>query len=238
MAIARTGSVGVYNSGLTNSGNTTISVPADATFAIVCVSTYRNSAAYLSGGSVTLGGQSMSAGLIKESTAQMMGGIWYLVNPPTGDQSLAWDWSGTGNPAEDNMFHYAFYNGVDTSSPVRSSGGQQVASGTASTGVLTALSGDFIVAFGWVFESTGSTPIIGWTNATEVREDVSSVFDTNNHIAYAEASPSGDVTITRTITAGADGGIVAVIMVPAAGGGTIPHNPVGFPFYGPLGGPL
>jgi hypothetical protein len=139
------------------------------------------------------------------------------------------------------MFTWVAYKGVAS---IRQAYGNQDRTGSgqnSSTGVLTSSSGDVIsvAVFGY-HDETNEASVTTWSPAgvTEVTEWEQ--YNVNfSDMTLAEHSSTGNVTIATTAVANYDdGGIMAVIMVPAAGGGSVPHNPFGFPLFGPLGGPL
>lgn len=213
MAIERIGSL-VQNGGAgagstANTGSFSASVPSDATLAIVGVSGYVGSGGgYFTDGGMTLGGTSMSEVTGGDAdTAFFMGTLFYLVSPATGTQTIAWDWEGTGTAEHAVVLVYGFYKGIDTADPVRDTYGTQNATGTYATDTMTAVSGDWVIAWGHQFnwESTYS-----WTNATEVAEyNQNSTGSTS--ASWAEGQPSGDVIVTAECTPATDGGITAIV---------------------------
>lgn len=195
-SVSRTGSVtDIHNN--VNSGSQSITVPSDATLAIVTANGFYNQANYFSSGSVTLGGDTMSVGRSDDSDITYeFSAIFYLINPSTGSQTLAWDWAGSNAPSSGVHIHYAFYKDIDTSSLIRDTGGQQTATGTATTGSMTAQTGDMAIAIAHGYDS--SLPSFNWTNATETDDDQYNF----SASSYAEATPSGNITITATQTGG------------------------------------
>jgi len=241
MAIARTGySASAINPGTADTGSFDITVPAGTDCLIVFVTGYESSANIFTaaGAGVTL--ESAAADAIvtgsDASTSAYMGAAWVFLNPTAGaGQTVAWDWAGVlADPA---MFTWVAYSGIAS---IRQAFGNQIASGNRSTGVLTSSSGDVIsvAVFGYK-GSTSEASVTTWSNATEVTE-WNQINVNSSDMTLAEHESTGDVTIATTALVNYnDGGIMAVIMVPAAAGGSaIPHNPMGFPFFGPLGGPL
>jgi hypothetical protein len=94
--------------------------------------------------------------------------IYYLVLPDTGaGKSLKYDWTGTNSaPAgAEPTISVTFWKGIDTASPVRSSGFQgEVASRFhAVTGTMTAQNGDLVVAMvGGYWTGTAEGSIDVW----------------------------------------------------------------------------
>lgn len=215
MAIVRTGSVSTFEFS-ENAHSTAVTVPADAEFCFVGVTGYDlgPTASYFSSGTLTLGGQAMTAIAGDGNSGMFMGAVFYKTLPLTGSQTLAWDWAGTSNAGNGVMFLVAFYKGLDTASPIRSQDAGQQAANPHATGTLTALSGDLIVAWMWQFASADST--ITWTGATEVQAVTPTL---NADGSLAEASPTGNQTVSASGSDNQDGGIVAIVLTPAGGGG-------------------
>lgn len=213
MAITRTGSVSTITTGNTNNtGSASITVPSDATLAIVVLSGWYNLTNYFSNGSITLNGVSFNITLarIDSDATNFYGLIGYLVNPSIGTQTLAWDWSGTSSPNDPPIIKVVYYNGIDTSSPIRSSYGGQNSGTSFSTTSLTAQTGDLIFSVAPLFTYSGHKTVT-WTNATE--------FDTGatgqSDISLAENSTvTGNTTVSFTV-AYTDGGIGAFVLKPA-----------------------
>jgi hypothetical protein len=183
MAVERIGSVVTLTSGANNSSNA-VTVPSDAELIVVLVGGFRNVTNYFTGGSVTLGGEALTAAIVGDgNTAETMLAGFYRANPLTGSRTLAWDWVGTAVASTGVVLHVAFYKGLDTSDPIRWSSADQGGVSLAAT----AVSGDLVAAVG-ASEDAGHT----WTNATEA---VETLFN-NVRVSMAEASPSGDVTVS------------------------------------------
>lgn len=96
-----------------NSDSTSVEVPETTTCALLAVSGLGGSANFFSGGTVTLGGESMILETNADSNGSLSGvAIWTLFFPPTGTQTLAWDWSGSSAPSGGVQLYPAFYAGV------------------------------------------------------------------------------------------------------------------------------
>lgn len=223
--IARTGSPTLAGYTRTNTGTYTITVPADAEIIVVGVTGYYNTANYFTGGGMTCtkGASDIVMSEVAQgnaSTSYFMGAMFYLVSPDTGaSKSLKWDWSGTGTPDNGVPCVYAFYKGIDTSSPVRDSDGAQGADG-ATTPTLTAQSGDLIVAWGWNYRTdmSGQTPAFtGVTNVGESEEfNLAYVdADTRGCGMWGEGSPTGNQTVQYDANPNNDGGVCAIVLQPA-----------------------
>lgn len=178
MAVTRTGSIEYFES-VANSGNHSITVPSDAEIVIVGVGGNRDVVNFLDLGnppddntaSLTINSVQMKVGRCEDSTSltNECCGIFYLVNPATGSQTLAYDWSGSNVFTAGGQFYVAYYKGVDTADPIRDRGGEHTDDTDATTGTLTVSTGDMIVA---VAEMYGAdTDVIQWTNATEADQD-------------------------------------------------------------------
>lgn len=222
VAPTRTGSISSFTNSA-NSGSTSITIPADATMLIVGVSGYHPTTNYFSGGSMTIGGNAMTAVAADGDTSAFMGTLFYLFNPPTGSQTLAWDWIGTNAPNNGILFAWGAYKDLDTSG-IRSSSGTQQAANPHTTGTLTAQSGDLIVAFVEQYASSNAT--FTWTSATEISEFTNFI---SADASWAEASPTGNQTVSASSSNDSDGGIMAIVLKPAAGGSAslvVPSNPM------------
>ena len=214
MAIERIGNLTRIQSNV-NSDSQSISVPNDATLIVVGVSGY-SGAGYFANGSITLNGSALTELAADSNGSYTQGLLGYLVNPSTGTQTLAWDWDGTGAPAAGVILVYGFYKGVDTASLVRDSYSlQQAYAATIQTDTMTASDGDYAIA--WV-GGYGSSATFSWTNATKVADfDVASGYNTTLG-TWAEATLSGNTQIT--CTGNIDMCIMALVLKPAAAGGT------------------
>lgn len=200
MSVTRTGSVGSIQSAL-NSSSQAITVPSDAEIIVVSAGGYEPVASYFSGGAVTLNSVPLTVGRADDTdTAKVMSAMFYLVNPATGSQTLAWDWVGTTTPDVGVQIYYSFYKGVNKASPIRDSQGiQQTGSTSVSRTVANTQPGDMICAYSHMEQNNPNYPTgIDWTNATEVTENA---YNKSNN-AYAENSAGADVTVTATGTGG------------------------------------
>lgn len=212
----------------TNSGtvSSTITVPSDAEIVLVGVSTWATVANYLTSGSMTFTKNSVDTTMTAvtggdSNTGMFYGTIFYLLAPDTGtNKSLKWDWSGTTTMVNYPLFSITFWRGIDTSSPVRHSGGSQASALPYTTPTLTAQSGDLIVAWAHGFaEAEGS--VDSWSNLTLLSQLAKVSFDSSDG-AWATGSPSGNTTVgASTGTNWDDGGISAVVLKPATSSSSI-----------------
>jgi len=198
-----------------NSGTTSVSVAADAEFFAVCLSGFENTASFFSAGTLTLGGTARTGVVAFDAdTTKFQGALFYWTLPATGTQTLAWDWAGANAAQEGALFAYGSYKGIDTASPIRSSNGAQQATNPHATSTLTAQSGDLIVACMTQFANVEST--VTWTGATEV-VGFTKVGGADG--SWAEASPTGNQTVSASGSDNQDGGIGAIVLKAPGGGG-------------------
>jgi hypothetical protein len=198
--VTRIGSVGSIQSSA-DSGSQAITVPSDAEIIIVSVGGYHGTASRFSGGTLTLNGVSLTVGRADDTSASLaMSAMFYLLNPATGSQSLAWNWAGTTAMIIGAQVYYSFYKGINKGNPIRDSQGiQSTGSTSVNRTVANTKAGDMICAYSHMEQNNPNYPTaIGWANATEVREDA---YNKSNN-AYAENSDGVDVTITATGTGG------------------------------------
>lgn len=213
MAITRIGSITSVAIGNANTGSTSITVPSDAQLIVVGVSGFPidASASFFSGGSLKLNGVALTAVATDTNSSAFEGALFYLNLPATGSQTLAWDWGGTGNVLDGPLVAYGFYKGIDANGPVRSSSGVQAGVDPHMSGTLTAQSGDLIVAWGSHFVSNTDRSF-SWTGATEV-QGFTNVGNADG--SWAEASPTGNQTVSYTCSENSDGGVAAIVLKPA-----------------------
>lgn len=227
MAITEAGTrqqFGVNNSANTGNVTTALTVPADAEFAIVHISGY-GAANFHSGGTMTLAAVTMTSfggGAADSSTGAWQAAGFYLNLPSTGSgKTLAWDWAGTGTAGDSNHnFGVTFWKGIDTTSPVRDSD-SATNSNTfpQNTPTLTCVSGDLIVAHfgGFAVASDGSGAVTAWNNLTSLAELTHNSFA---ELSLATGSPTGNTTVgVQTVTGYGEGGLLALVLKPAAAGG-------------------
>src|ERR1044072_6699803 len=117
MAITQTSATGEVAKVTTNSGSASVTVPADAEIMIVGVSANDTGANYISGGTMTIAGASMTAITGGDaSTSFWDAGAFYKLLPTTGTQTLAWDFAGTNAPSGGGaIISYTFWKGINTS---------------------------------------------------------------------------------------------------------------------------
>lgn len=216
MAITRTGSIIEFHAVVdgANSGTENVTVPADAEIMIVGVVGYITGVSPFSGGTLTIAGASMTYIGGDADVSKMTGGMFYKVLPATGAQTLAWDWAGTNTMEGGTHFVYAFYKGINTSGAIRDDDATQQASSPHTSNTLTAQSGDLIVAYSWQFVSSTDATFT-WTGATE-----QSAFTNLGQVddSWAEASPTGNQTVSTSVSESSDGGIAAIVLIAASAG--------------------
>jgi hypothetical protein len=231
MAVTQIGSLAENQCGTGATGSFDVTVPNDADVIVVGV---HGLGAYDAQFTLTTSGVSIEGtacevevtqGNTSASTfqsAMWVGNVVALRGSTTA--TIAWAWRGT--LANDARMVYGFYKGVDmTSFPtsaVRDQDGVQDGdmSGGATTPSLTASSGDRIVA--WASGYTGGTP--GGPTWTSPIASVTNYLTpyASGVASWAEGNPTGNMAVAETAWATVDdGGICAVVLIPAAGGGQI-----------------
>ena len=182
MAVTRTGSVGEFHEDSLGAESDTVTVPSDATLMVVMACGYSENDMFDLGvaddgeiTNVTLNSDTF-INIEEIGDDQAESPYWYgassqfyLVNPSTGSQTLAWDWIGNGNAGEGVHIQYAFYKGVDTADPVRDRD-NAAGYGNQTTDTLDAEDGDMIVA-GCYHWTDGGGGDVSWTNATEALDN-------------------------------------------------------------------
>ena len=210
--------------------STTITVPSDATFVIVGVSSYAGSADYFSGGSMTFTKGSADTAMTSAITGANSGdhsstswgtAMFYLTAPDTGtNKTLKWDWAGSGTIPSGNepLISILFLKGVNQTTPVRgAAGGQGTSSVPFTTNSLGVTTNDLVVA--WTGAYYNGAPgddgsCFTWTNLTELSQLTK--YSTADG-AWATTTPStGSAAYScATSSAWGDGGIVAIAVEPS-----------------------
>lgn len=193
-----------------SSGSTSVTIPTGASFLAIGVSGYRASSGFFSTHSLVLDGQPLSVIAADSDTNAFMGSLFYLVNPPSGSHTLSWNWGSA--PNDGVLFAWRTYAGVNLNAPIRSSYGAQQMNNPHATGTLIAQSGDLILVF--CEQYTTSDITFSWTGATLV--STLTRFGTAAG-SWAEASPSGNQSVSASTSIGSDGGIMGLVLRPAGG---------------------
>lgn len=227
MAIAQTGTTLTFPAlGSGNSGtvSTTITVPADAEIVVVGWSGFEASGTFYSTGKMQFTKGGVDTDMVNVTEGCSTGSFWsaplyYLTLPDTGsNKTLKWDWAGAGAAGDvDAMCSVTFWKGIDTSSPVRSTGGTQAVSTPFATATMTAQTDDLIVAWAaGYYAGGGEGSIASWTNATLLSQlTASGVADG----AWATNAPTGNVSVAAATDVNwDDGGIAAIVLKPATAG--------------------
>ena len=146
MAVERTGTAVTINTA-SDSSSQSITVPSDATLAVVFFGGYISAGTHVAGDvTLTLGGTTMTNVAHNPGTASGVNGIWIrqLLYPSTGSQTFAWSTGRTFNYGI--LITIVFYKGVDTVNPIKSSSAIDTSGGTPTpiTG-LTYATGDMMV---------------------------------------------------------------------------------------------
>ena len=215
MSISALGSVTQCISSTSQSGSTALSIGATANYVELNISAWNSTTGMFSSYPPTLGGTPMAVAVAKDDSSDATSAVkFYMVNPPTGSPTLAWDWGAT--PTQGVIGSYRAYSGVDTADPFRSTGSAQVEYGSPpygdlTTGTLTAQSGDLITAYCGGYDA--GTAAFTWTDATSQYDDGDGL---NGVIgSWAEAAPSGNQTVQCQWSPAEDGSLVAVVLKPA-----------------------
>lgn len=224
MAIARTGSIieiDTLSLGAGTSGSTSVTAPT-ADLMVVAVSGYIATASSFSGHPPTYNGVAMTAVAAADAnTADYNGAMFYMISPPSGAHTLAWNWvNAPPGGANDAVITVSFYTGTDLTTPIRDSDGKQAGAGTATSKTLTMVSGDLAVAWCSAFESASTTNTFTWTNATAVQgfpaggaaNKATAPSNNNSTLDLAEASPTGNGTITVSWSRAADGALMVIVL--------------------------
>ena len=215
MPITRTGEVATGSFGTAQTGSVSITVPADATLAVIGCTSYKGVANLMSGGSIAIGGVNATVIAGGDSdTANYMGCLWYLPTPATGTQTLSWFWLGGGPTDRATPYAVVFYTGINTADLVRDTFGAQQSTGNPSaTDVMTAAAGDVLVAYAFRFASSG-TAVWTWSGATNLGQYVAG----ESAATFGEAFPTAptSVSASETVANSTFGGILALVVKGAA----------------------
>ena len=222
-AVSRTGSVtNIQNSA--DNGSQSVTVPSDATLAVLTIEGYNSSRTKISGfTSLTLGGNTMTLRVsqVDGGTDGDQCGIFTLTNPPTGSQTLSWNWGGSTSWADGGQINVAYYKGVNTSNPIGSTGGGTAnpagtsasANTPASAGTLTASSGDAITAV--AYYSGGGTGNFSWSGVSSVNN----LAYNSSGGSYAETFPSGNTAVSASMNVSANFVTISAAVIKAATAG-------------------
>jgi hypothetical protein len=194
MAVTRTGSSASIHSSA-NSGSQSISVPSDAEiFMLAVVGCVTTIGKFATDAVITLNSVELTC-LVSNDFVDNFVAIYYLVNPPTGTQTLAWDFDGSSTFLDGGHLHYATYKGINTKCPFRHADGDGTFSEIASNSYLIlpslyCLSGDAIFVAAYAYDANLPTGVT-WTNATTLEGDSYN----NSYGVTAEGFPSGSVQV-------------------------------------------
>jgi hypothetical protein len=152
-----------------DAGSDSITVPADADLAVLLVSGYETgNTGYFSApdAAPTINSVSMTEATATDVDTGTAGAIFYLSNPATGSQTLAWNWGFNSGPTEGVQYYVVYYKNSDAT-PLRSACSAESGGSTVNCTPGSASAGDVMVAVAGV----SAIEAIGWTNATELDED-------------------------------------------------------------------
>jgi hypothetical protein len=196
------------------SGNSSqsITIPSDAEIVLAYGAGYWTNPSGLPNPAFTLSGTAMTRIVAVAADVPDNDETWveYRVNPATGSQTLAWDFT---NANAYGAIVVVFYKGINTSSPIRSSQGQNSAgTGSGETISITGLtyqSGDMIVG-------GATSDAVAATMTSNGQTAIASAGQTV-YVAVGEKANTGDFTATSAIY----GSLVAVVLAKADTGGGI-----------------
>lgn len=219
MAVTRTGAIQNIQDGA-DASSRSITVPADAELAIVTIAGWSNEITKASAAAFTLGaaGFTLAHGELDDPSDGNQAAIFYLVSPPTGTQTLAWNLGGSAAWGDGGQINVAFYKGVNLTTPIGDVGGGSVISGTgAVSDTLVAANGDAIIACCYAYNTA-----VTWTGLTEIND---ATFN-GSFASCAEGFPTGNQTFSVVLTGGTSGWKTAsaVVIQQAAGGGSTPKS--------------
>ena len=218
MAVARTGSVQAFTSSA-DSGSQNITVPTSSLFVLGVGGWASGNTAIFSGGTLSIGGNALTLAISGETHTALAykSALFYRVNPPTGTQAVAWNWLGTGALGYGCVFTYAFYTGVNTTTPIGATFTNHVTDGTPpttiATGTMTAANGDMMVGYG----VTDDAHTLTWTSATEALQ---TQFNLNEQ-AFAEQAMTGNGSASLGSSSGFVTLAVAIIQQAAIASGML-----------------
>ena len=206
MAIVRTGTAITINTATAESSQS-ITVPSDAQIAVAFLGAYSNL------GGVTIPNPCLTlagTGLTRLVATGVLGAysqasLEYVVTPPTGSQTLAWNFTSWLLGSGDGGCHIviAFYKGINTSSPiVDSDGGQNLGSITG----LTYTTGDMMVG-GVTSDGTGID--VTASSQTQIHESAVDAISSVFVLAVAEKLSTGTFDYTGESAPGAVACILA-----------------------------
>lgn len=206
MAIERVGSTITINITTPDrENNQEITVPATAQIAVATFCAYRSNPDWYNNPIFTLGGDAMTqqCRVVYETSGDWSAvAIETLLNPSTGTQTFAWDYSDTYYADRGIVVHIVFYAGIDTSAPIADA--DITKNGNDITG-MSYSTGDMMFGCAISFEATIS---VSESGQTEIANPA-----IYNHIysAIAEKLSTGDFD-----TSGGDYVSVAAIVIAAA----------------------
>lgn len=205
MAIERTGSISLIQSSSDPSSDS-VTVPADATLAVLFVSGWSNTANWLgSGATITLNSVGFT---VRQDTSNNTNpeqiALWTLVDPATGSQTLAWDLGDT--PSSGAEFVVVYYKGVDTADLIRDSGKSEASEDV--TG-LSASAGNMLV--GGVACDSAITSV---NDDSQTQVSLAGLYN-SNYMGIGEELSEGDFYST---VAGGSPSSVAIVLKPAGAG--------------------
>lgn len=207
------------------SGSTSVTVSSGTTLAVLVWNGY--SMAGLNVSSLTLNSVARTnvAAASHTGDADTYGnGVEYWISPTSGSQTLAWTWTNTPLSGEGPCAQIIFFDGTETSTPIRAGNFDNTGSttgGTTATINVTSNSTDYVLGFVASWHNTIDCAGTGQTNLT-------AVFTANSRSGRcgSETSPGASSTTFNAPTAD-DADISAISIKVAAGGGGATSNTLG-----------
>lgn len=206
-----TGSVSIVNGSAATSGSTAITVPADAT-AVVLFYNFWESGGDAGAQSFSIDGDPFVLGDFTTTAGEApAAGVYTLVNPSTGSQNLAWNWTAGNARTGGGGIYLVYVKGVDTADLVRDAD----TAGALTTGsvslTLDSTSTDLVLAMG---ASYNANPEI--TSAASSLADNSTI---NSHRTDVDVMTAGASTTSVVVTGLAYSGSAAISLKNDEGGG-------------------
>jgi hypothetical protein len=205
--------------GTANTGTFGITVPGTCKLAVALVTGYASTGYYSGRTSFRIGSTEMACpSSAADTDASWMGCLFYLIDPPTGAQTVTYDWAGSAAGAENHRGLFAYYTDVVTGERA-AQGMQSGSASTFATSSIAAQSGDLIIAGAWAVDgATGDTTVFTGNNVTKDVEIWGFLADT----AMLSATASGAQTASVTYGITTEGGIIGVALTT---GGTQSNAP-------------
>jgi hypothetical protein len=224
--ITQTGSATQFSAVTGNSGTLSVTVPADAQIAVVGVLGRSDDTGFFDTNmTLTKGGTDVAMTRIGPTgqTSAQTPVIYYLALPDTGaGKSLKYNWTGANVPpaGAEPTISVTYWKGIDTASPVRSSGwqGELAERFSAVTDTLTAQDGDLVVGFAGGYGPGSEGSIDTWYNLNTLSQWT---FSGPHDAAWGTFAPSGDLKVGAIKATNLQYGVCAAIVLKSGGPTTV-----------------